>query len=389
MKRKVRSGLDQVLSRPRDLRRMRIGLIANPASVTSGMVHSVEAIRRSGVLRLRALFGPEHGVWANAQDLVEVPHGKDPLTGLPVYSLYGKTRKPTAKMLKGLDALVFDIQDVGARYYTFVYTMLHAMEACAEHGQKFIVLDRPNPLGGTVVQGNVLEPDFRSFVGMHPIAVRHGMTVGELALMFRAELSLEVDLRVIRMQSWKREMSFEEAGLPWVMPSPNMPTLDTAFVYPGACLVEGTNLSEGRGTTRPFELVGAPWLDPWRLARDLGHQAVPGVKFRPTLFSPAFQKHAGLVCRGVQVHVTNRKLFQPFLTYLMIIVTARRQNPKAFDWRKPPYEYETEKAPFDILCGTDRVRLAIEKGRSPRTFMSEWATQVASFRRRRSKYLLY
>ena len=389
MKRRVRTGLDRLLSRPRDLRRLRVGLIANPASVNAGMEHSAQAIRRSGVLRLRALFGPEHGVWANAQDLVEVPHGKDPLTGLPVYSLYGKTRKPTAKMIKGLDALLFDIQDVGARYYTFVYTMLLAMEACSEQGKKFIVLDRPNPLGGVAVQGNVLEPDFRSFVGMHSIAVRHGMTVGELALMFRAELKLEVDLRVIRMQGWKREMTFEDAGLPWVMPSPNMPTLETAYVYPGACLIEGTNLSEGRGTTRPFELVGAPWLDPWRLARDLSHQALPGVKFRPTLFSPAFQKHAGLVCGGVQVHVTNRRLFQPFLAYLLLIVAARRQNPKAFAWRKPPYEYETEKAPFDILCGTDRVRKAIEKSRSPRTFAAEWASQVTSFKRRRTKYLLY
>jgi uncharacterized protein YbbC (DUF1343 family) len=389
MKRPVRSGLDQLLSRPRDLRRMRVGLIANPASVTAGMEHSAQAIRRSGLLRLRALFGPEHGVWANAQDLVEVPHGEDPLTGLPVYSLYGKTRKPSAKMLDGLDALLFDIQDVGARYYTFVYTMLLAMEACAEQNKKLIVLDRPNPLGGIAVQGNVLEPSFRSFVGMHPIAARHGMTVGELALMFRAELKLEVDLRVIRMRGWKRGMGFEEAGLPWVMPSPNMPTLETAHVYPGACLVEGTNLSEGRGTTRPFELVGAPWIDPWRLARDLKHQALPGVKFRPTLFSPAFQKHAGVVCGGVQVHVTNRRLFQPFLAYLLLIVAARRQDPKAFAWRKPPYEYEAEKAPFDILCGTDRVRLAIENGRSPRTFGSEWASQVASFKRRRSKYLLY
>src|SRR5262249_32748940 len=239
------------------------------AAVNADLVHAALALHGARGMKLVALFGPEHGIWANAQDLVEVEDSRDPLTRLPVFSLYGKTRVPTAEMLSRLDALVFDVQDVGARYYTFVYTMLYALEACAAHGKVLVVLDRPNPLGGDALDGNVLDPEYLSFVGLHPLAARHGLTVGELALMFRAEPGLDVDLRVVRMRGWARSMFFEETGLPWIPPSPNMPTVDTAFVYPGACLVEGTNLSEGRGTTRPFELVGAPWLDPWALGRDL------------------------------------------------------------------------------------------------------------------------
>jgi uncharacterized protein YbbC (DUF1343 family) len=252
-----------------------------------------------------------------------------------------------------------------------------------------IVLDRPNPLGGSALGGNVLDPEYRSFVGMHPLLVRHGMTVGELAGMFRAECGLDVELDVVKMRGWRRPMHFEETGLPWVLPSPNMPTVDTAFVYPGGCLVEGTNLSEGRGTTRPFELVGAPWLDPWRLAKDLLRERIPGAIFRPVFFRPTFQKHANRVCGGVQVHVTDRGRFPAFLTYLLLIHHARRQDTKAFAWRDPPYEYEAVKRPIDILCGTDRIRRAIEEGRSPRTLTTGWTRDVAAFRRRRAKYLLY
>ena len=241
---------------------------------------------RARGIDLVALFGPEHGIAADAQDLVEVGHSRDRGSGLPVYSLYGRTRVPTRRMLAGLDAVVFDLQDVGSRYYTYVYTLLHVLEACAREGKRVIVLDRPNPLGGEVVEGNVLDPEYRSFVGLHPLAVRHGMTAGELALMFRDELDLDVDLRVVRMRGWRRAMHFEDTGLPWVLPSPNMPTPDTAFVYPGGCLVEGTNLSEGRGTTRPFELVGAPWLDGPALARSLEKEGLDGVGFRPGVLHP-------------------------------------------------------------------------------------------------------
>lgn len=315
--------------------------------------------------------------------------GRDPRTGLPVFSLYGETRVPTKRMLEGLDTLVFDLQDVGSRYYTFIYTLLHALEACARHARRLVVLDRPNPLGGTLVDGNVLDPEFRSFVGLHPLAVRHGMTVGELALLFRAELGLRVELRVVRMRGWRREMLFDDTGLPWVPPSPNMPTLDTALVYPGGCLVEGTNLSEGRGTTRPFEIVGAPWLDPWRLARDLDHDGLPGVRFRPLFFTPSFHKHAGTLCGGVQVHVTRRRRFPAFLAYLLLIAHARRQDPHRFAWREPPYEYESVKLPIDILCGGERERRAIEEGRSAKRLAPGWRREIAAFRKRRAPFLLY
>jgi uncharacterized protein YbbC (DUF1343 family) len=340
-------------------------------------------------VRLAALFGPEHGVEAAAQDLAEVDHSRERATGRPVYSLYGRTRVPTTGMLKDLDAVLIDLQDVGARYYTYVYTMLHVLEACAREGKRVVVLDRPNPLGGTLVDGNVLEPEYSSFVGMHPLAARHGMTIGELALMFRQERGLEVDLHVVRMRGWRRHMHFEDTGLPWVLPSPNMPTPDTAFVYPGGCLIEGTNLSEGRGTTRPFELVGAPWLDGHALARSLDRERVGGVAFRPVAFEPTFNKHVGRLCHGVQVHVLDRGSFPAFLTYLLLVHHARRQDPHRFAWRQPPYEYEPIRLPIDILTGTDRIRCGIEAGRSPKRLVRGWGRQRQAFLRRRRRYLLY
>lgn len=385
----TRSGLERLLARPGILKKKRIGLIANPTAVTRDLTHAALALLETRAFRLAALFGPEHGIWADAQDLAKVEDSRDAKTGLPVFSLYGRTRKPTAEMLSGVDALVFDIQDVGSRYYTFVYTMLHAMEACAAHGRALVVLDRPNPIGGASVDGNVLDVAFRSFVGLHPLATRHGMTVGELALMFKDERRLDLDLRVVKMKGWRRAMSFEDTGLPWVMPSPNMPTVDTAYAYPGGCLIEGTNLSEGRGTTRPFELVGAPWLDAWALAEAMNRERLPGVRFRAAFFTPTFQKHAGQLCAGVGVHVTDRRRFPAFLAYLLLIEKARQQDPRRFAWRQPPYEYEHVKLPIDILCGTDRVRLAIDKGEPVRSLLPQWQKDLAAFRKRRAKYLLY
>jgi len=386
---RVVSGLERLLERPEPVRGLRLGLVCNPSSITSRLEHaSVALMQRRGVT-LAALFGPEHGISADAQDLVEVGHSHDRATGLPVHSLYGETRVPTPAMLRGLDALVFDLQDVGSRYYTFIYTMLHVMEACAREGKRVVVLDRPNPLGGESVDGNRLDAGYLSFVGMHPLVVRHGMTNGELALLFRHELSLGVDLQVVRMKGWRRRMHFEDTGLPWVLPSPNMPTVDTAFVYPGGCLIEGTNLSEGRGTTRPFELVGAPWLDAQALASAMRAERLPGAGFRAAAFTPTFQKHAGQLCHGVQVHVTDRGRFPAFLAYLLLIHHARRQDPARFAWREPPYEYERVKLPFDILCGTDAVRKAIEAGRSPRTLARGFARDAAAFRKRRRPHLLY
>ncbi len=366
-----------------------MGLIANPTAVTPDLTHAALHLKSFKGARMVALFGPEHGVFANAQDLEEVGDQKDPKTGLRVFSLYGETRIPTAKMLAGIDTLIFDVQDVGSRYYTFIYTMLHAMQACAAHGLRLIVLDRPNPIGGLCVQGNVLDPGFLSFVGMHPLAVRHGMTVGELALMFADELGLSLDLEVVPMKGYRRAMDFEDTGLPWVLPSPNMPTVDTAYVYPGGCLIEGTNLSEGRGTTRPFHLVGAPWIDPFKLAADLTRAELDGLAFRPCYFTPTFQKHAGVVCGGVELHVTNRRKIDAFFAYLVLIEKARAQDPEKFAWRKPPYEYEFVKPPIDILCGTSEIREAIEAGRPVRKFKQQFESESRAFEVIRKPYLLY
>ena len=386
---RVRTGLEELLARPSRLRGSRVGLIANPTAVTPDLTHAALHLKALKSTKLAALFGPEHGVFANAQDLEEVGDQKDAKTGLRVWSLYGETRVPTAKMLKGLDTLVFDVQDVGSRYYTFIYTMLHAMQACAEHGVRLIVLDRPNPINGMGVQGNVLDPRFLSFVGMHPLAVRHGMTVGELALMFADELGLSLDLEVVPMKGYRRAMDFEDTGLPWVLPSPNMPTVDTAVIYPGGCLIEGTNLSEGRGTTRPFHLVGAPWLDPWKLADDLNRAELSGLGFRPCYFTPTFQKHAGVVCGGVEVHITDRRRVDAFYAYLVLIEKARAQDKKKFAWRKPPYEYEFVKPPIDILCGTSDVREAIEAGRPVKKMKDQFESEARAFEVIRKPYLLY
>jgi len=386
---RVRSGLEELLARPSRIAGSRVGLIANPTAVTPDLTHAALHLKSLKSTKLVALFGPEHGVFANAQDLEEVGDQKDPRTGLRVFSLYGETRVPTAKMLAGIDTLIFDVQDVGSRYYTFIYTMLHAMQACAAHGVRLIVLDRPNPIGGLCVQGNVLDPEYLSFVGMHPLAVRHGMTVGELALMFATELSLSLDLEVVPMKGYRRAMDFEDTGLPWVLPSPNMPTVDTAYIYPGGCLIEGTNLSEGRGTTRPFHFVGAPWLDPWKLASDLDKAELGGLAFRPCYFTPTFHKHAGQVCGGVEVHITDRRKVDAFHAYLVLIEKARAQDRKKFAWRDPPYEYEFIKLPIDILCGTSQIRTAIEAGRPMRKFKAQFESEARAFEVVRKPFLMY
>jgi uncharacterized protein YbbC (DUF1343 family) len=317
---------------------------------------------------------------------------RDPRTGVPAWSLYGDTAaslKPTAAQLAGLDVLVFDVQDVGARYYTYQATMMLCMEAAAAAGVAFAVLDRPNPIGGVAVEGPRLRAGFESFCGLHDLAVRHGMTVGELARLFRAERKLDVDLEVIPCEGWRRGMTFLETGLPWVIPSPNMPTPGTALVYPGMCLLEGTNLSEGRGTTLPFELFGAPWLDGHRLAEALSTDRFPGIRFRPASFVPTWDKHAGDRCHGVQLHVTDPGAFRPFRTGLACVLRAREQAPARFRWRTEPYEFVEGVLAFDLLCGSSRERVAIEAGAEPRALFAHLAAEERSFVRRRAAYLGY
>lgn len=387
---KVATGLERLFdAHIACLRRQRVGLIANQSSVDPWLRHAVERLREATEGELVALFGPEHGIGGHAQDLIEVPDGTDAPSGLPVWSLYGETRIPTREMLEGIDALVFDIQDVGSRYYTFIWTMAHAMEACARDGKKMIVLDRPNPIAGLHVEGNLIEDSHRSFVGLYPIAIRHGMTAGELARLFNEEYGIGCDLTVIPMKGWTRSQWFDETRLPWVMPSPNMPTVDTALVYPGACLLEGTNLSEGRGTTRPFELMGAPWIDPRRLIDELEKEDLPGVRFRPATFQPAFQKFAGQLCGGLQQHIVDRESYLPVRTGLAIIKVARRLWSREFGWRPPPYEYEMERPAIDVLVGNSRVREQIDADASLSEVEGGWQDALARFRELRARYLLY
>ena len=373
----VRTGLDLLVAEnAQRLRGRRVGLLAHPASVDHDLRHAIPILQAALGRDLRALFGPQHGLRGETQDnMVEWAGFTDPATGLPAYSLYGEHRRPTAAMLSGLDVLVVDLQDVGARYYTFVWTLLLCLEACAEQGVAVMVLDRPNPLGG-VVEGNVLDPAWKSFVGLAPVPMRHGLTLAELARWLRDHFELDVELEVAPVTGWNHTGWHDQTALPWVMPSPNMPTLDTAVVYPGACLLEGTELSEGRGTTRPFEILGAPWLEPEPLVAKVSAQALPGVVLRPLYFEPTFQKHAGRLCGGVQVHVTDRQVFRPVLTYLTLLTEIRRLWPDHFAWKKPPYEYELEKLPIDILAGGPELRAAVEAGDDPRALCDRWQTDA-------------
>jgi len=386
----VLSGLDVLLGRLRTLLGgQSVGLLCHPASVTADLTPAADALMRVKGVKLRRLFAPEHGITGAAQDLVLVGHEKDPLTGLPVMSLYGRRLDPDPRALEGLDALIVDLQDVGARYYTYNWTMALAMKAAARANLPVIVLDRPNPLGGERLEGNWPEAGWSSFVGLYPLPIRHGMTMGELAGYLNDRHELGCDLTVVPMLGWRRGMAWEDTGLPWVAPSPNMPTPDTARVYPGGCLVEGTNLSEGRGTTRPFEWIGAPYLDGPRLARALERRGLPGVRFRPVGFEPAFHKWKSQRCGGVQIHVTDAARFKPFAAYLALIAEARRQAPRHFRWRRPPYEFERVRLPMDLLCGGPGIRRAIERGVSLARLETSWRPDLARFARARRPYLLY
>ena len=390
----VITGLERLLANPQEfLRNKRIGLIANQTSVTRDLTFSVEALSALDACKLTRLFAPEHGFYGVAQDMEHVARETDPATGLPIHSLYGDREEsltPDVSLFEGLDAIVFDVQDIGARYYTFVYTLANCMQTAGKAGIEVIVLDRPNPITGVHLEGNVVEDGFFSFVGQYPLMTRHGMTAGELAQMFRNCFKVECDLTVVTMQGWRRDMWYDDTGLPWVFPSPNMPTLDTATVYPGLCLIEGTLLSEGRGTTRPFEQVGAPGIDPFPFAKELNAIGLPGIHFQPCQFKPGFQKHAGKVCGGVSLHVTDRNRFKPWWTGLVVIETAARLFPEAFEWRTERYEYVSDRPAIDLLYGNPRFREWID-GDQPLSSGAhlEVAEGTESFLDRRASCLLY
>ena len=385
----VRLGSDLLLSSGR-LRGLRVGVVCNHASVDRGFLHVIDRLAGAGGVTLAAIFGPQHGFRSDVQDnMIETPHGDDPSRRVPVYSLYSETREPTAEMLQGLDALVLDLPDIGARIYTYIYTMANCLRACGRHKLPVIVCDRPNPINGADVEGETLVRGYESFVGLFPIPMRHGMTIGELATFFNETFELGATLEVAKMEGWRRDMFADATELPWVMPSPNMPTLDTAVVYPGTVLFEGTMLSEGRGTTRPFELVGNPGIEAERFAAAMNALELPGAFFRPAVFEPTFQKHAKTPCGGCQIHVTDRARFRPVLTGAALIQMFRRSRPDAFAWRQPPYEYEHEKLPIDILAGSSKLRQQIEGGVPPVEIAGSWSQDEAAFRKQRQPYLLY
>ncbi|MDP2856476.1 MAG: DUF1343 domain-containing protein [Bacillota bacterium] len=379
----VRCGIDNEAALSRALRGRKAGVITNHTGLDASHTPvALALVRRYGV-RVVRLFSPEHGMWGDVQDLDSVADTVEPLTGLPVTSLFGPSLSPPKGSLKGIDTLVFDIQDIGSRYYTFMWTMAKCVEAAARAGVKFVVLDRPNPVTGTRVEGNLSRREFSSFVGLYPCAARHGMTAGEMALYVNAEFGLGADLEVVKIEGWRRGMWFDETGLAFVPPSPNTTGLTMATLYPGTCLIEGTNLSEGRGTTQPFEVAGAPWLDPFAFAGELNSRALPGVWFRPTYFTPYAFKHNGIRCGGVQVHIADREAVSAFDLGLHMICAARAASSE-FRWRNDPNTYA-----IDLLAGTDELRLAIDDGATPSDLERMWAPGRARFETARARCLLY
>jgi uncharacterized protein YbbC (DUF1343 family) len=387
----VQVGIERLLS---DERRLiggrRVALVSNPASIDRSFRHSADVLFDDPSINVVALFGPQHGFRSDLQDnMIETPHGRDDRRRVPIYSLYSETREPSAEMLREVDVLLIDLQDVGTRVYTYIYTMANCMRAAARHGVRVVVCDRPNPVGGVEVEGATLDPAFASFVGQFPIPLRHGMTIGEIARLFNEEFAIGARLDVVPLSGWRREMYFDETRVPWIIPSPNLPTLDSAIVYPGAVLFEGTMLSEGRGTTRPFELIGAPWIDGERLAAAMNGRRLAGVHFRPVFFEPTFQKHAKQTCGGCQIHVTDRHAFRPVRTAVELMSGFRQQDPSRFAWREPPYEYEHDKEPIDILYGSDRLRTTLDGGGDVSALVASWKPDEEAFRRTRERYLLY
>lgn len=387
----VITGLERILKEPALLAGTgRLGLLYNQASVDSQFRAAPDLIDAAFPLKLAALFGPQHGVAGTEQDnMRETGHGIHSRLGIPVYSLYSQTRRPSAEMLADIDTILLDLQDVGTRVYTFATTALFMMQACAEADKKVLILDRPNPINGLLVEGNILNPAYSSFVGPFPIPMRHGLTLGELMTLYNEEYGIGSKLKVVPMSGWNRRDYFEETGLPWVLPSPNMPLVETAVVYPGQVILEGTDLSEGRGTTRPFEIFGAPYLEPDRVREIMESEALNGAILREVDFRPTSNKWAGELCRGFQIHVTDRNAFRPYSATLAILSALLKLYPEDFRWSDPPYEYVHDKLPVDVILGDDEVRRDLEQGRSVLDMEKEWHGEVSQFVRKRSRFLLY
>ena len=387
----VETGLERLIRHPpAQLSGQRLGLLCNPASVDRHLRHARHLIHRAFPGQLRALFSPQHGLFAEKQDnMVESAHLTDPELHLPAFSLYGETRIPTPEMFDRIDTLLIDLQDVGTRVYTFVYTMSHCMEVARELDKAVVVLDRPNPVGGDHVEGNLLESDQASFVGRHPIPMRHGMTIGELARFFNTACGIGCRLEVVPMDRWQRHMGFSSTGLPWVAPSPNLPTPASALVYPGQVIWEGTNLSEGRGTTQPFEIFGAPFMDIRAIISELGGQNLPGVTLRPCAFEPTFNKWQGERCHGFQLHVTDPDRFRPYRTTLLLLQAILKHHGDDFQWKPPPYEYEHTRPAIDLILGSRKVKERVEALEPLEEIEHAWRPGLDAFKKTAQSFLLY
>jgi len=387
----VVTGLERVVADPQLLSAAgKFALLYNQASVDRQFRTAPEVIHEAFPGRLVALFGPQHGFAGTEQDnMNETDHAMHPRLGIPVYSLYSRTRRPDPGWLENVDSVVVDIQDVGTRVYTFATTVLYLMEACREQGKRVIILDRPNPINGIDVEGNLLHPQCASFVGPLPIPMRHGLTLGELMSLYNAEHGICSDFTVIPMLGWQRGFYFEETALPWVLPSPNMPLVETAVVYPGQVVLEGTNLSEGRGTTRPFELFGAPYVQTDVLAQAVEEDALAGALLREVEFRPTFNKWAGEICHGFQIHIVRRSSFRPFRATLALLTAVIRSFPEHFRWTDPPYEYVEDKLPIDVILGDGEVRHNLEQCLSIKDLEDSWRHDLEQFSELRSKYFLY
>ena len=386
----VKTGLDVILEEKRDdLKNGNLALLCNPASVDNNYLHARLAIENTYPGSLKALFSPQHGFFAEKQDnMIESGHIVDNVLDIPVFSLYGDARVPDDNMFDGIETLLIDIQDVGTRVYTFIYTISYCMEVAKKLNKKVIILDRPNPVNGNSIEGNFIEDNYRSFVGRYPIPMRHGLTVGEIALLFNEEFNIGCDLEIVKMENWERDMYYKDTGVKWVIPSPNMPTPDTANVYPGQVILEGTNVSEGRGTTQPFEIFGAPYIDTDRLLKEI--ENIKGVFFRDVVFEPTSNKWAGERCFGFQIHITDLSEYNSYETTIRILRAIIKNHGDDFEWKQPPYEYEFRKKPIDMILGSRKIREKIENlNHSVDDIFSGYEPALQKFKEVKSKYHLY
>jgi uncharacterized protein YbbC (DUF1343 family) len=388
---RVRSGLENFIASPPSwVQGRRLGLLCNPASVNAELRHARDLIARKLPGSLTALYSPQHGFYAEKQDnMIASDDMTDPVLNIPVFSLYGTTRIPTKRMFDPIDILIIDLQDAGTRVYTFIYTMAYCLEAAQKYGKKVIVLDRPNPINGTVIEGNCLVPEYASFVGRYPIPMRHGLTIGELALLFNTHFHIHCELEVMALCGWNRKMYFADTGLPWIPPSPNLPTLSSAMVYPGQVIWEGTNISEGRGTTQPFELCGAPFIDTKLILAALSQYEIPGVFFRSVIFEPTSNKWKDQQCCGFQLHVTEPSAFQPYVTSLRLLQAIINHHGEYFQWKSPPYEYEYDRFPIDLIIGDKQIRRCIENFDNLDEIVRTWQPSMNEFKEISRQFYLY